>query len=90
VLELLNAVLKNDTLVSGVTLNGSEYLLSHYADDSALILGDDKHSLEQALNIFVCFSVCPGLRVNLDKTEAILVGSRLGSDTILLPEKTFS
>ena len=86
-LELLNAVLMNDTLVSGVTLNGSEYVLSHYADDSALILDDDKHSLVQALHIFLCFSVCPGLGVNLDKTEAILVGSRLGSDKILLPEK---
>jgi hypothetical protein len=28
--------------VSAVTINGSEYLLSQYADDSALILGDDK------------------------------------------------
>jgi hypothetical protein len=33
------------------------------------------------------FSVCAGLRVNLDKTEAIWVGSRLGSDEKLLPEK---
>jgi hypothetical protein len=39
------------------------------------------------LNIFDCFSVCAGLRVNLDKTEAIWVGSRLGSDEKLLPEK---
>jgi hypothetical protein len=52
-----------------------------------LILGDDQISLEQALNIFDCFSVCAGLRVNLDKTEAIWVGSRLGSDEKLLPEK---
>jgi hypothetical protein len=73
--------------VSGVTIHGPEYLLSQYADDSALILGDDKNSLEQALNIFDYFSVCPGLRVNLDKTEAIWVGSRLGSDNRLLPEK---
>jgi hypothetical protein len=28
VLELLSATLKNDNLVSGVTINGSEYLLS--------------------------------------------------------------
>jgi hypothetical protein len=37
-------------------------------------LGDDKNSLEKALNIFDCFSVCAGLRVNLDETEAIWVG----------------
>jgi hypothetical protein len=87
VLELLSAGLKNDPQVSGVAINGSEYLLSQYADDSALILGDDQNCLEQALNIFDCFSVCAGLRVNLDKTEAIWVGSRLGSDKKLLPKK---
>ena len=65
VLELLSAALKNDPLVSDVTINGSEYLLSQYAGDSTLILGDDKNSLEQALNIFDCFSSCAGLRVNL-------------------------
>jgi hypothetical protein len=66
-LDLLSAALKNDPLMSDVTINGSEYLLSQYADDSTLILGDDTNSLEQALNIYDCFSVCAGLRVNLDK-----------------------
>ena len=65
-MEPLSAVLNTDPLVSAVTINGSEYLLSQYADDSALILGDDKNYLEQALNIFDCSSVCAGLRVNLD------------------------
>jgi hypothetical protein len=41
VLELLSAALKNDPRVSGVTINGSEYLLGQYADGSALILGDE-------------------------------------------------
>jgi hypothetical protein len=42
VLELLSAALKNYPQVSGVIINGSEYLLGQYADDSALILGDEK------------------------------------------------
>jgi hypothetical protein len=67
VLELLSAALNNDPLVSDVTINGSEYLFSQCADDSTLILGDDKNSLEQVLNIFDCFSFCAGMRVNLDK-----------------------
>jgi hypothetical protein len=52
-----------------------------------LILGDDKNDIEQALYIFDWFSVCTGLRVNLDKTKAIWNGSRLCSDKQLLPEK---
>jgi hypothetical protein len=39
------------------------------------------------LNIFHCFSFCTGLRVNLDKNEAIWVPSGLGSDNKLLPVK---
>ena len=52
-----------------------------------MILGDDKNDIEQALYIFDWFSVCTGLRVNLDKTKAIWNGSRLCSDKQLLPEK---
>ena len=71
---------KTDPQVSGVNINGSEYLLSQYADDSALLLSDDKNYLEQSLNIFDCFSVCAGLRVNLDNTATIWDDPRLGSD----------
>jgi hypothetical protein len=73
--------------VSGVKINGSEYLLSQYADDTALLLSDDKYSLEQSLNIFDCFCVCAGLRVNLDKTATIWDDPRLGSDKKMLSEK---
>ena len=87
VLELLSSALKYDPLVSGVTIEGSEYLLSQYADDSTLILNEESTSLERALDIFGHFSVCAGLRVNLDKTEAIWVGSRKGCNINLLPDK---
>jgi hypothetical protein len=71
--------------VSGVTIKGSEYLLSQYVDESTLNLGDDKNSLKQAFNIFDCFSVCAGLRVNLDKTEdPFLVRTILINDHYLL------
>ena len=83
-LVLLSAGLNYIPRVSGVTINGFEYLLSQYADDSALILGDD---LEQALKTFDCFSICAGLWANLHKTEAIWIGSRLSSYTKLIPEK---
>jgi hypothetical protein len=44
VLELLSAAIKNDTEITGVKINDSEYLLSQYADDSSLILDDTKTS----------------------------------------------
>ena len=74
--------------MSGVKINGSEYL--QYADDTALLLSDDKNSLEQSLNIFDYFCVCAGLRVNLNKTATIWDDPRLGSDKTNVIRKIFS
>jgi hypothetical protein len=47
-----------------------------------LFLGDEHIALEQAMHIFDCFSFRTGVQVHLDKTEAIWVGLRLGSDKL--------
>ncbi len=78
-LELLSAAIKNDPDVAGVTINDSEFLLSQYADDSSLVTDGDKKSLNQCLNLFDKFSECAVLRCNVDKTEAVCIGSKKGS-----------
>lgn len=87
VLELLSCALKNDPQINGIKINDSEFLLSQYADDSSLTLDDNPESLEQTLYILHKFSQCAGLRANLDKTQAVWIGSKVGSRDILLPEK---
>ena len=87
VLELLSAAIKNDPDVAGVTINDSEFLLSQYADDSSVVLDGDQKSLNQCLYLFDKFSECAGLRCNVDKTEAVWIGSKKGSMEKLLPEK---
>ena len=76
--------------ITGVKINDSEYLLSQYADDSSLILDDNPKSLDQSLFMLNKFSECAGLRVNLDKTEAIWLGSRRNCHEQLLPGKHLS
>jgi hypothetical protein len=83
----LSAAIKNDPEITGVKINDSEYLLSQYADDSSLILDDNPKSLDQSLSILYTFSECTGLKVNLDKTKAIWLGSRRGCLEQLLPDK---
>ena len=84
-LEIMSAAMKNDPNINGIKIDQSEYLLSQYADDSSLLLDDDENSLKQSLYILEKFSECSGLRANLDKTEAIWVGSRAHSKEKLLP-----
>lgn len=88
VLELLNAAIKNNPNISGVKVNNTEYLLSQYADDSSLTLDDDETSLDEVFKILLKFSECAGLRVNLDKTHLIWIGSKKGCGEELLPDKT--
>ena len=39
-----------------------------------------------SIKLFHKFTECAGLRINIDKTEAILIGSRKGYSDKLLPE----
>jgi hypothetical protein len=90
VLKLLSAAIKNDPEITGVKINDSEFLLCQYADDSSLILDDNPKSLDQSLFMFNKFSECARLRINLDKTEAICLGSRRICHEQLLPDKHLS
>jgi hypothetical protein len=79
-LEFLSAAIKYDPEITGVKI-------SQYADDSSLILDDNPKSLDQSLFVLYTFSECAGLKLNLDKTEAIWLGSRRGCHEHLLPDK---
>jgi hypothetical protein len=85
-------LLKNDKDITRVQIENSEFLLSLYADDSSLILDDNPQSLEKSLHILSLFSECSGLKVHLDKTEAIWIGSKHGQFAIKFdlnsPDKT--
>ena len=71
VLEFLGAALNNDKDITGVQLESYEFLLSQYADDSSLVLDDNSQSLEKSLFILSLFSKYSGLKVFLDKAEAV-------------------
>ena len=71
-MEILSATLKNETGVSGLNINNSEYLDCLYADDTSIILEDDANSLEKCLEIFDHFGNCAGLRANLEKNSGCM------------------
>ena len=89
-LELLSAAIKFDPEIKGITINDTEYLLSHYADDSVVLLKDDEHSLNKTLDIIELFADCSGLRANFDKTEAVWIGAKRGRGEELHTNKTIS
>ena len=56
-------------------------------DDTTLILDGTQKSLERSFAILDKFGEVSGLRVNCEKTEALWIGSKKGSNQIICSDK---
>ena len=65
--------------IKGIFINGKEYKLSQYADDTQLILDGSEKSLKAALSLLKLYYTMSGLKINVDKTRALWIGSSCGS-----------
>ena len=85
--EVLATAIRKDNLVKGITVDSTECKLSQYADDTTLFLDGTQESLERSFVILEKFGEVSGLRVNCEKTEALWIGSKKGSNQIICPHK---
>ena len=65
--------IRQSKLVQGIHVKGNEITITQMADDTTLFL-KNLNSLQAAFNILDHYHKCAGLRLNKDKTEAILLG----------------
>ena len=65
-----------------IPLNNREFLLSQYADDTQIFLDGSEKSLREALLILDTFYKMSGLKINVEKTKAIWIGSLSHSENI--------
>jgi len=73
VAEILSVNIRSDNLIKGIQCNTQEVKLTQYADDTTGIFAD-LPSAKQFLKIVEMFSLCSGLRLNIDKTEGMWLG----------------
>ena len=69
-------MIRNNRDIKGIKINGEEYKISQYADDTSLFTDGSPQSLDgilQTLDFFACIS---GLKINFDKTKIIWIGSK--------------
>lgn len=74
--EILSILLKRNKDVKGITIDETEYLISQYADDTSLILDGSSRSLDASLRVLQLYADISGLKINLDKTNVIWIGSK--------------
>ena len=74
IVEILAYAIRTNKRISGIIIDGCEFKISQYADDTCLYLLDEA-SLKTALMVFQIFAKCSGLNINMDKSEAIWIGA---------------
>ena len=84
--EILSILLRNNPKIKGIRIQGTEYIVSQYADDTSLTLDGSQESLLNTMKVLKFYGNISGLNVNTDKTKVIWFGSMKNSQTIICPE----
>jgi hypothetical protein len=74
--EILGILVKKSREIKGITIDDTEYRLSQYADDTSLILDRSPASLDASLRLLQFYAEISGLKINLEKTNVIWIGSK--------------
>ena len=62
--------------IKGIIIDGIEYKMTQFADDTTLILDGSQESLQASLNTLETFGSISGLKMNCDKTKVIWIGRK--------------
>ena len=74
VVELLAINIRENKNVKGIKIGETELKLCQLADDITCLV-QDLDSVREVLEIFKTFQCCSGLKINIDKTKAIYIGT---------------
>ena len=82
-------LISKDTTIKGIRINGVEYKISQFADDTTVILDGTRASLSAALHALEMFRSMSGLTINAEKTNLIWIGKkRYSQEKLLVGKKT--
>ena len=57
--------------IQGLSVGNKQFKIGQYADDTFLVLDGSERSVRMAMNSFELFKLISGLRINIEKTQAI-------------------
>ena len=74
-IEILSATLLNDSEITGIKINGKEFKSTMFADDATFAMDGSLKSFQKLLCILDDFKLISGLKLNVNKTTILRVGS---------------
>jgi exonuclease III len=87
--EVLSLMIRKNVNIKGINIKGKECLLSQFADDTTLCLDGSEKSFNETMSVLSKFTRISGLKVNIDKTQIVWIGSMKGSDIRYMRDKNF-
>lgn len=84
--EILGKMIRKNKDIKGIDINGKEFKLSQYADDTQLLLNGSEKTLQEALKTLKLYYTMSGLKINTDKTRALWIGALHNSPEQLCEE----
>ena len=75
--EILNKMIQANPLIKGINIHGTEYRITQFADDTEIFLDGTEESLQATLDTLQWFEKASGLKINIEKTRAIWLGSKV-------------
>ena len=65
--------------IKGISVGNVEYCIFQYAEDRSFTLESTESSLVELINVLNNFAICSGLKINLEKYNAVWTGLKTGS-----------
>ena len=83
--EIMGIMIRENNEIKGIVINDIENKITQYADDSEILLNGDRKSFEETFRTIETFSKASGLKLNVNKTNAVWLGSRQNSPIRFMP-----
>ena len=87
VAELLAIMIRSDQDIEGININGIQYKIFQFADDTCSVSMFSKRSLNAIFRAFRHFEKATGLKINYDKTEILRIGSLRNTNAKIYTQK---
>ena len=83
--EILACRVREDKNIKPIRINETEFRISQFADNTSFLLDNDKKSFENLFEQLDLFASISGLKLNVEKTNNVWLGNKIGSETKWLP-----
>ena len=70
--------IRENSGIKGIGINDKELKVSMLADDTTCFIDGSKDSFENLFHTLNIFGKCSGCKINMSKSESILIGSKKG------------